>query len=73
MVSHKSLCNVSNTVELSEDESLCSQVTTQKMIYNVYISLARNAETYLELHPYLLADLKHIRGKQTELIARGVA
>ena len=31
-----------------------------------------NAEIYPSLHPYLLVDLKHIRGKHKELIARVV-
>ena len=73
MVSRNSLCDVSNPIDISQDEPRGSQVATQTTIHNVFTSLARTAETYPELHPYLLADLKHIRGKQTELIARGVA
>lgn len=39
----------------------------------VFMSLAKNAEQYPVLHDYLLADLKHIRRKQIELIACGIA
>ena len=73
MVDRNSLCDVSNPIQLSQDEPRAFQAATQTTIHTVFTSLARTAETYPELHPYLLADLKHIRGKQTELIARGVA
>ena len=73
MVSRNSLCDVSNPIDISQDEPRGSQVAAQTTIHNVFTSLARTAKTYPELHPYLLADLKHIRGKQTEFIARGVA
>ena len=32
-----------------------------------------NSKTYPSFHPYLLADLKHIRDKQKDLIVRSVA
>lgn len=73
MVSHVSLGDVSNPIELSQDKPRGSQVATQTMIHNIYKLLTMNAEIYPVLHPYLLVDLKYIWGKQTKLIARDVA
>lgn len=56
---------------LSHDSSLQYGPTTK--MHNVYTDLTKTMDKYLVPHIYLLAYLKHIRGKQTRLIARGVA
>lgn len=44
-----------------------------KTVTLLYESLAKTVTNYLALQDYLVADLKHLKGKQKDLIAKGVA
>lgn len=70
-ISQVSLAETSNTVILSQSKvSQAATVTTSNAIYK---SLAKMAAEYHVLQDYLLADLKFIKGKQNQLLSRGVA
>ena len=73
MSSQISRANVSNPIDLSQSDRGNSQTVSRTTVSTLYTALTKNAETYPILEGYLLADLKHIHGKQTELIARGDA
>ena len=73
MSSHVLLGNVSTCNELSQYDIGSSQAVAGATIHNLYTTLMKNVDTYPALHAHLLADLKHIHGKQTELIARSDA
>ena len=73
MCSQASVGSVSNHVALSQSHLAMSQSTSRMTTYRLYTSLTKNADTYPMLEKHLVADLKHIHGKQTELIARGDA
>ena len=68
-----SIGSVSNPIDLSQSDLAQSQTMPRTTADNLYTSLTKNVETYPMLGAYLIADLKHIHGKQTELIARGDA
>ena len=55
------------------DTNDSTSVRIHKSIRLLYESLAKTTIEYPELQDYLIADLKHIKGKQKYLIARGVA
>lgn len=65
--------NVSNPIDCSGSDQGNSQTVSRTTVTTLYTALTKNADTYPILQGYLLADLKHIHGKQTELIARGHA
>ena len=65
--------SVSNPIEVSQTDIALSRIMSHATTNNLYTSLTKNAETYPIIGAYLLADLKHIHGKQTELIARSGA
>ena len=77
--SHDQLCTFSpvlvgeafNPVVPSQTNS--SQAATATTSNYIYKSLAKKTVEYLVLQDYLLADLKFIRGKQKQLISRGIA
>ena len=70
MGSQISTGSVSNPIVVSQADIAPSQIMSRTTTNNLYTSLTKNVETYPVLGAYLLADLKHIHGKQTELIAR---
>ena len=55
------------------DQSDSTPIQIHKNIRLLYKSLANTTIAYTELHDYLVADLEHIKGKQKDFIARGVA
>ena len=65
------LGEATNPICISQEQ--LSQPGPWTKAHDIYKDLAKTADEYPALHDYLLADLKHIRGKQTRLIARGVA
>ena len=71
MITNIPLGDARNPIDLSQER--LSQTGPKTKAYDIYIDLTRTANEYLALQDYLLADLRHIRGKQTQLIARGVA
>ena len=71
--SHISQANVPNPLDLSQSDRGPSQTVSRTTVTTLYTALTKNAETHPFLQEYLLADFKHIHGKQTELIARGQA
>jgi hypothetical protein len=73
MSSQISRGNVFNPIDLSQLDKGNSQTASRTTVNNLYTTLTKNADTYPILHAYLLAGLKHIHGKQMELIARGDA
>lgn len=68
-----SLGSVSHPIDLSQPDVAQSQAVSRSTANQLYTTLTKNADTYPILRQYLVADLKHIHGKQTELIARGDA
>jgi hypothetical protein len=58
---------------LLHDMNDSTPLRIHKNIRLLYESLAKTTIAYPELQDYLIADLKHIKGKQKDLIARGVA
>ena len=73
MCSQISIGSVSNSINLSQSDLAQSQTVTRATASSLFTSLSKNVDTYPMLGAYLVADLKHIHGKQTELIARGDA
>ena len=73
MSSHILLGNVSTCNEFFQYDIGSSQAAAGATVHNLYTALTKNVDTYPALHAHLLADLKHIHGKQTKLIARGDA
>ena len=71
MITNIPLGDAKNPIDLSQER--LSQSVPKTKAHDIYIDLTRTAEEYPALQDYLLADLRHIRGKQTQLIARGVA
>lgn len=68
-----SLADMSNNSELPHEESTCAIPCLQSTVHTVQTTLTKNVEDYPMLHDYLFVDLKHIREKQKELIACGIA
>ena len=64
-------CDARNPICVSPER--LSQCGPRSKAHDIYIDLTKTADEYPALHDYLLADLRHIRGKQNRLIARGVA
>ena len=54
-------------------QNCSSQAAIATSSNDIYKTLAKKAEEYPVLQDYLLADLKFIRGKQEQLISRGIA
>jgi hypothetical protein len=71
MITNIPLGDATNPIDLSQE--LLSQSGPKTKAHDIYIDLTRTVEEYPTFQDYLLADLRHIRGKQTQLIARGVA
>ena len=65
--------HIGQPTALFHDQNDSTPVQIHKSIRLLYESLANTAIAYPELQDYLVADLKHIKGKQKDLIARGVA
>ena len=61
----------SNALHLSQESS--SQAAPAAIAQNIYASLALKAEQHPVLQNHLIAGLRHIRGKQDQLLAQGVA
>ena len=59
----------SNSIPLSQESS--SQVPPTETAQNIYSTLALKAEQHPVLQNHLIAGLRHIRGKQNQLIAQG--
>ena len=73
MCSQISIGSVSNPIDLSQSDLAQSQTMSRTIASSLFTSLSKNVDTYPILGAYLVADLKHIHGKQTELIASGDA
>ena len=67
------LGHIGQPTVLFHDQSNSTPIQIYKNIRLLYESLANTTIAYPELQDYLVADLKHIKGKQKDLIARGVA
>ena len=61
----------SNALPLSQESF--SQAAPAAIAQNIYASLALKAEQHPVLQNHLIAGLRHIRGKQDQLLAQGVA
>ena len=66
-------CPIGQSSILLHDQNDSTPVQIHKNIRLLYESLANTTIAYPELQDYLVADLKHIKGKQKDLIACGVA
>ena len=65
------LGDAGNPICVSQERLTLSGPRTKA--HDIYTDITKTADEYPALQDYLLADLKHIRGKQTRLIAQGVA
>ena len=70
MITNTPLGDAINLIDLSQER--LSQFGPKTKAHDIYIDLTRTTNEYPALQDYLLADLRHIRGKQTQLIARGI-
>ena len=71
MITNITLGDAKNPIDLSQER--LSQSGPKTKVHNIYIDLTRTADEYPTLQDYLLGNLRHIRGKQTQLIAQGIA
>ena len=69
----RNLRDAASSLEFSQDIQNTLGDKIHKTVMLLYESLVHTAIEYPGLQEHLVADLKHIKGKQKELIARGVA